>query len=398
MKKRHIALVGGHLTCALATISALRQKEPGIDLIFLGRKYPMEGDPSLSAEYQIIPKLGIKFLSMVTGRLQRRVTKYTICSLAKIPFGFFQSFWYLTREKPDVICSFGGYLSFPVVFAGWILGISSITHEQSVIPGLATKLNSLFVKKVAISWPQTKKYLKNKKIILTGNPIRKEIFRTQASDSKLKKFLNSTLSPKPYPLIYITGGNQGSHFINEAIGKILPKLLKKYFVIHQTGDSKIYNDYEELSSQFTLRRQSYGASATVHSSQWVKRYFLTKYIDSADIGAVLARADLVISRAGANMVTELLALGKPAILIPLPWAAGSEQEANAQLLQEVGIGKVLSQEKITPQSLFQSIDEVTQNLFSFKKNALEAKKLVKPEAAEKLAGEVLNLLKSAKRE
>lgn len=379
MKKIKIAICGGHLTCALATISALHQKEPGVEIIFFGRKHPMEGDPSLSAEYQIIPKLGIKFLPIMAGRLQRRLTKYTLNSLVKIPLGFLQSFCYLAREKPQVICSFGGYLSFPVVSAGWILGIPSITHEQSVVSGLATKLNSFFVKKIAISWSETGKYLKNKKVVLTGNPIRKEIFEMQASDFKLKEFLRNIQSYKGRPLIYITGGNQGSHFINETIGEILPRLLKSYFLIHQTGDSKIYHDYEDLVTSYRSRVKS-------------KRYFVTKYIDSADIGAVLNKADLVVSRAGANLVTELLALGKPAILIPLPWAGGSEQEENAKLAEEAGVGQILSQEKLTSYILAQSIDKAIQNLENFKKNALKAKQLIKLDAAERLAEEVLSLV------
>jgi UDP-N-acetylglucosamine--N-acetylmuramyl-(pentapeptide) pyrophosphoryl-undecaprenol N-acetylglucosamine transferase len=119
---------------------------------------------------------------------------------------------------------------------------------------------------------------------------------------------------------------------------------------------------------------------------------VTKYIDSADIGAVLNKADLVVSRAGANLVTELLALGKPAILIPLPWAGGSEQEENAKLAEEAGVGQILSQEKLTSYILAQSIDKAIQNLENFKKNALKAKQLIKLDAAERLAEEVLSLV------
>jgi len=380
MRKIKVAITGGHLTCALATISALRKNDSGIEIVFFGRKHSMEGDASFSAEYKIIPKMGIKFLSIESGRIQRRFTKYTLSSLTKIPWGFLQSFYYIAREKPDVICSFGGYLSSPVVFAGWLFGIPSITHEQSVIPGLACKFNSLFVNKIAISWPQTRKYLKNNKVVLTGNPIRKEVFAVNPSDPKLKKFLDFASHSKRHPLIYVTGGNQGSHFLNNTIKNILPKLLENYFVIHQTGDSKIYHDYEDLVTSY--KSQVLGG-----------RYFVTKYIDSVDVGAVLNKADLVVSRAGANTVTELLALGKPAILIPLPWSGGKEQQENARIIQEVGIGQVLLQENLTPYSLVQSIDNAIANLKNFKKNVLKAKMLVKLDAAERLANEILNLVK-----
>jgi len=380
-RKTKIAICGGHLTCALATISILRQKKPDVEIIFFGRKHSMEGDRSFSAEYKIIHKLGIKFLPLTTGRLQRSFTRYTVISLAKIPLGFIQSFYYLAKEKPDVICSFGGYLSFPVVFSGWLLGIPSITHEQSVVFGLATKLNSFFVKKIAVSWPQTVQNIKNKKIVLTGNPIRQEIFNTQVSDSELKKFLtNVEISKKP--LIYITGGNQGSHFLNEIVGKILPTLLENYFVIHQTGDTKIYKDYERLNSQFRAEM-----------SELRDRYFLTKYIDLEDIGGVFNVCDLVVSRSGANIVTELLALGKPAILIPLPWAGSDEQEKNARLIEESGIGLILSQKEITPQLLVQSINKAIANLANYKAKALQAKKLIRFDAAAGLAAEVLELAK-----
>jgi len=156
--RKKIVVTGGHLTPALAVIEKLRQD--GWQIVFFGRKHALEGDPAVSVEYKILKEQGIPFVNLTSGRLQRSLTRYTISSLLKIPLGLIQSFYYLLKFKPNVILSFGGYLALPVALAGWILRIPIVTHEQSVIPGLATRIITHFAKKICVSWPQTMEMLK----------------------------------------------------------------------------------------------------------------------------------------------------------------------------------------------------------------------------------------------
>lgn len=363
MKK--LVITGGHLTPALAVIKKLK-KEGDWQILFIGRKQTMEGDRALSIESQIIPQLGVDFVSIDAGRIQRRFTpRHFLLALFKIPLGFFQALFYVAKFRPDVILSFGGYLAVPVVLAGWLFGIPIITHEQSVIPGLATRLITPFAKKIAVSWQETLKYFPKKKVVLTGNPVREEILQMSNVKSQMSKVKT----------IYFTGGNQGSHVINEVVRKCLPELLKKYRVIHQCGTVEYYNDYEKLK-------------AYSHP-----RYKLARWFDSKEVAEILKKTDLVVSRAGANIIFELAFLGKPAILIPLP--SGTEQLINAKILADIGLAKVLLQEKLTAKSLIQSIKSMMSDLEEYKKRGQRAKKLVKVDASEQLIEQVKKCLRKA---
>jgi len=357
---KKIVITGGVLTPALAVIDELTRRG-GWEIYYLGRKYTMEGGKTISVESIIIPERGVNFIPFSPGRLQRRFTRHTVPSLLRVPLGFFQAFWLVRKIKPEVILSFGGYVSVPVVMAGWLLRVPILTHEQTVVFGLASKINTFFAKKVAVSFPQSLAHFSKSKGVLTGNPIRKEVFKVQEPAFKIESSL---------PLIYVTGGNQGSHVINISLLEILPKLLEKYMIIHQSGD----RDYESLNQQSR------------------KNYFLVPFIDSQDIGWVLNKASLVVSRAGANTVCELAALGKPSLFIPIPWAYMDEQTKNAQMLVETGTAEILSQEKLSGNSLFEAINSMIGKLDTYQSHSEEAKKLVVYDASKKLVEELLKIL------
>lgn len=369
MKKR-IVITGGHLTPALAVIEEL-QKRGGWEIYFFGRKYAAEGEKVPSLESLIIPEKGIWFIPISAGRLQKKFTRYTIPAALKIPLGFFQAFFHLLRLRPKVILSFGGYVSVPVVVAGWPLGIPAVTHEQTTVAGRATKINSFFAKKICISWPQTTWMFPKKKSVLTGNPIRQEIFKVNQKLWQALKF------EKGRPLILVTGGNQGSHAVNLAVEGCLKKILAKYNLFQQTGHLQALGDFERLEK---LRSQL--------PPNLQRRYHLKKYIFGEEWGTLLSRADLVVSRAGMNTLTELAALGKPLLLIPHPWVPKDEQTKNAQMLKEAGLAEILPQEKLTPRLLFKMIEKMIKNLGFYQSNSIKAKKLVKLNAASKIADEV----------
>lgn len=371
-----ILITGTHFTPAQAVIEELKSY-PDIKLIYLGRKYTREGDSSPSLESQVLPKLGVKFIPIISGRLQRSFTFYTLPSLLKIPIGFIQSFYYLIKERPDVILSFGGYLAVPVVICGWFLSVPIIIHEQTLVSGLANKISALFADKIAVSFSEHK-LGKSNKAVLTGNPLRAEIINPLSPSPLYQKFINSAKKEK-LPLILITGGNQGSHTINENIAEILDSLTKIAYVIHQTGDSK-FEDFEKLIIQKERLANS-------------DCYLPSKWIDGADLGAVMSEADLVISRAGMNTLQELAYYQVPTLLIPLPYVSSDEQSVNAHFFKNLGLAQVLSQNDLTSQKLMSEIEKMLENIVNLKKEAQIASKVIIPDAAKRLALETVILAK-----
>ena len=360
-------ITGGHLTPALATIEELR-KDPEVEIIFIGRSRATEGDKTPSAESIVIPNMGIKFYSINAGRFQRRFTRFTLWSLSKVPVGFVQALGILSRERPNSILSFGSYVAAPVVLAGWVLGIPIITHEQTVKGGLSNRFISRFAKKIAVAWEHSLNEFPKEKAILVGNPVRAELLN-------LKKKRVSR------PVIYITGGNQGAHAINEMVLDILKDLLTDYEVVHQTGGSEVYKDFETLSA---LMDQLQTKLRT--------RYTLGKWFDTAETVNIFSKATVVVGRSGANTVVETMALGIPAVYIPLPISANNEQTKNAKIMEGLGAAVILPQDRLTPKRLLAAIRLVVADYDKYKKAAKNAQKVLKLDAASLLAAETLKLI------
>lgn len=373
-----ILITGTHLTPALAVIDQFK-KDSNIDLVYVGRSSTMEGDNTKSAESRIFSDLGVKFLPLISGRLQRRLTPYTILSVFKIPIGFIQAIYYLLMEKPDVVLSFGGYISVPVVICSWLLNIKIIIHEQTLVSGFANRISSYFADQIAVSFPQERLF-KNKNVIVTGNPIRQEILNPieSSADKEINKIINLSKKEEK-PLIFITGGNQGAHVINMAISENINKFMEQGLIIHQTGDSK-YKDFEKLS----LLKSSLSNP---------ERYLVRKWINGRDLGLILKNIDLTISRAGINTLQELSYYNIPTIAIPLPDFLGKEQTVNAKYFERFGLVKILYQKNLTSENLLAEIRLMLKNLDNMKKKAMGAKNIIIPDAAKRLALETIILAK-----
>lgn len=337
--KRIIVLTGGHgATTALPVVEELkrRSKKKLIwDIYWIGTSKAFEGKKIPSIESKILPKSGVKFKNIITGRVQRKFTFWTIPSLLKTPIGLLQAFFMLLTIKPKVILSFGGFASFPVVVSGWILRIPIVIHEQTSQAGRANRLSSIFADQILVARESSLKYFPSNKTIVCGNPIIKEI-----EDILPKKSLAAV------PTIYITGGSRGSVSLNSVIFDVVDQLLKDHKVIHQTG----HIDYEK----FMRLKKSL-------SKQRASRYQVAAEIDPFRIHQLFKKADLVISRAGANTVAEIIAAKRPAILIPLPISYLNEQLGNAQYAQQFGVAQVLDQRTLTGKKLLDRIEIVFRN-------------------------------------
>lgn len=356
---RRIVITGGHLTPALAVLDALQNKKD-YQVVFFGRKKATDGSNNLSAEFREISKRNVPFVNIVSGRLTRKFTKYTISSLLKIPLGVLMSFVYLVRYRPALVVSFGGYLSAPVVFGAWLLGIDSVTHEQAMVPGFANRINSLFVKKIFLSWEQTKDYFPKEKCQVIGTPQPQSLFKNSAGDKKVKAFLE-----RKGEMVVVAGGSQGSHVINNLIFENLD-LFAGSLVFHQIGTADYKGDHAKAAR---IKKNN---------------YFAVDYVSPEDIGAVFARAKFVISRSGANTVWDLAVLGKPAILIPLAIAAADEQTKNAKILEVAGSAIIIRQQDLSRQTLKKTIEKMEENLPEFEKNAKAFQKTLPQDSTAKL--------------
>lgn len=334
--KRRIVLTGGHAaTTALATAEELKKsaKIPW-DIHWIGTESALEGKRAPTLGALVFPEK-VAYHPIIAGRLQRRFTIWTIPSILKIPIGFVHALFILLKIRPSIILSFGGFAAFPVVFVGWLMAIPVIIHEQTSVVGRANKISAIFAKKIAISRPTSAKYFPRRKTILVGNPILSGIFKIP--------FKNKPGCP---PTLFITAGSRGSQFINSLINQIIKELLAKFVVIHQTG----YLDYEKFE------RVKNSLDRNLKSN-----YIVYSVINPGKMVDVYSQSDIVISRAGANTVSELIATKRPSILIPIPFSYKDEQNKNAQFAQKLGIAKVLPQEKLTAQKLVRQVNKVYEN-------------------------------------
>ncbi|MCL5090558.1 MAG: UDP-N-acetylglucosamine--N-acetylmuramyl-(pentapeptide) pyrophosphoryl-undecaprenol N-acetylglucosamine transferase [Patescibacteria group bacterium] len=356
-----IVITGGHHNSALLVAEALREK--GHEVYWLGHKYSMLGDKKPSAEYLEVTQKGLPFFEIKAGKLQKNFHFWL--NFLRIPLGFEQSYRILKEIKPDLIFSFGGYLALPVALVGNILRIPIVTHEQTVVSGLANKQIAKVAKKIFLTFPSSVKYFPGEKVVVTGLPLRPEIFY------RGKKLFNNKKRT-----LYFTGGKQGAHVLNLEIFKILPQLLEKFNIIHQCGSNSLFNDF----GQANILREELGEKT--------KDYLVKEYFFEKEIGQVFYSADFVVSRAGAHTVYELMSLEKPAILIPIPWSSNHEQEENAKMLRDLGLAEILPQEDLEKGKLLETVLEFEKNLEKYKLS----KPITSPLAAiEKIVEEIEKL-------
>ena len=309
-----IFITGGHFTPAISIYKKL-EKYNKYNLYYIGVKHTILFDKSYSQEYIYSKKNNINFLSISTGKLYRYIGIEAILSLIKIPIGFIQSLLYIIKYKPSLIIAFGSYVSVPIILSAKIFNIKIYSHIQTIQPGISDKISSKYSNKIFISWKETEQYIKNKnKTVYTGNILRDEVF---ANNTNEFDFQNND------PILYITGGNQGSYTINQIIFKSLEPLLTQYNIVHQIGTNTIYKDYDK---SLKLKDQL--------DNKLRNKYIPKENIWGNRVGGILNKSDIIIGRSGANTVYEVLALNKKAIFIPLSNGGKNDQKYNSKLAQK----------------------------------------------------------------
>ncbi|MEK7559294.1 MAG: UDP-N-acetylglucosamine--N-acetylmuramyl-(pentapeptide) pyrophosphoryl-undecaprenol N-acetylglucosamine transferase [Patescibacteria group bacterium] len=332
-----IAIIGGHLSPALSIIEKIPEEW---DVVFIGRKYIFEGDKAISLEYKTIKELGVEFENLNTGRFQRKFTRSTIPSLLKLPKGFYSAIRILNKHKPDVILGFGGYIQLPVIVAAFFKKIPVVIHEQTLEAGISNQICAKFAKKICISWESSARFFPKEKTVITGIPLRKDTVKiNKTKPSELRRIQQ----------IFITGGSSGSHFINEAVEKSILEILY-YKIIHQTGDSRKFNDFERLSE---IKENL--------PEKLRKNYIIKKFINPSEFSDLIGESDLIISRAGINTISEIIFFKKPCILIPIPFAQKNEQFKNSLFLKNLGLAEIIEQKNTTSNLLIQKIQIMLKN-------------------------------------
>lgn len=327
MSKYKIIMTGGgsagHVTPNLALVPKLESL--GFDIKYIGSKKGIEND--------IIKKANIPFYSISSGKLRRYFDIKNFSDPFKVIKGVGDALRILSKEKPDIVFSKGGFVTVPVVIAASMKKIPVVSHESDFTPGLANKIAGRFCDKLCVTFPESLKYIEGNKGILTGTPIREELFR--GNKEKGRRFCNFKDDKET---MLIIGGSLGAKVINDTVRNDIDRLLKSYNIIHLCGKNNLD---EKLNNK--------------------EGYIQLEYV-SEELPDLMEYADLVISRAGANVIFELLALRKPHILIPLSAKASrGDQVLNAKSFKKSGYSVVIEEEELTTDKLHQELKELSIN-------------------------------------
>ncbi|MCL2605361.1 MAG: undecaprenyldiphospho-muramoylpentapeptide beta-N-acetylglucosaminyltransferase [Defluviitaleaceae bacterium] len=332
MKK--IILTGGgtagHVTPHLALIPAL--KEAGFEIHYIGSRTGIERTLAEDA--------GLPYYPIASGKLRRYMDIKNVTDMFRVIKGLADSLKILRRVKPDMVFSKGGFVTVPVLMAARMLKIPAVIHESDLTPGLANRLAAPFAKRICVSFPETLAYIPKKKGVLTGLPIRPELLNGSRIQGLAKCGFDKNDAK---PILLVTGGSQGAAVINACVREVLPRLIKNYRVIHLCGKGNLINAPQPGYIEF-------------------------EYVQDG-LADLYAAADIVLSRAGAGTLFELLAMKKPHLLIPLSKGASrGDQILNAESFSKQGFSAVLPEDEMTPERLLAEINTLYDKRYDFIKN------------------------------
>lgn len=354
-----IIFTGGGTLGSVSPLLALSQdmQASGMECEFLwvGTKH--------GPEAFFIREYNIPYRSIPSGKFRRYFSLQNFFDPLFVFFGFIFSFFLLLRRRPSLIISAGGYVGVPLIWAGWLLRVPALVHQQDALPGLANKLTAPFAAKITVTFERSLKYFGSKKSVITGNPVRHDLIFRDEDRGRAYEFFGFS---KLFPVVLILGGGTGASALNEIILQSLEKLLSFCQVIHSAGRGKM------------------NIIAT-HS-----RYRSFEFLDRETLKLAYAAADLVVSRAGMSTLTELAFLKKPAIFIPIP---SSHQEENINEFTRYNACMVLHQHELTAENFSQAIREVLFDHPLLHALSRNIGKVLLPDANARMLSEIVKILK-----
>jgi UDP-N-acetylglucosamine--N-acetylmuramyl-(pentapeptide) pyrophosphoryl-undecaprenol N-acetylglucosamine transferase len=364
MNKKYKILVsgggtGGHIFPAIAIANELKERLNNAEIQFVGAKGKMEMEK--------VPMAGYEITGLNISGIQRKLTFKNLSFPFKVISSYLRSLSIIRKFKPDICIGTGGYASAPLLFAASGKKIPTLIHEQNAFPGITNKLLSKKASVVCVSYPGMEKYFPKDKIVVTGNPIRKQILNNDVTQEEARKFFNID---KNKPTLLIIGGSQGAKKINDAVAQNIESILALGIqIIWQTGEIS----FESLKSSLPERNE----------------ISLHKFIQKMEMA--YSACDFIISRAGAIAIAEIISSSKPAIFVPLPSAAEDHQTKNAMSLVDGNAGLIVKESEINNEIL----PELEKLSFSKELQANiinNLKKFNHPKASEKIADQVIKLI------
>jgi UDP-N-acetylglucosamine--N-acetylmuramyl-(pentapeptide) pyrophosphoryl-undecaprenol N-acetylglucosamine transferase len=346
---------GGHLYPGIAVAQELRRWDPRARIMFIGSRGGMERE--------IVAREGYRYFEIDASGLVRRRVREQLTALVQLMQGFAQAVQVLRRVQPQVVLGLGSYVSAPVMLAAGLLGIPRLIHEQNVLPGLTNRLLGHLVTRVAVSFEESLARFPKGKAVLTGNPVRPQFLEVQRRPHE----------PNGRFHVLAFGGSRGAHRLNQTMLEALPLVAdvwESLWVVHQTGEH-----------DFPLVQKTYDEGRFPGVVQ--------AYIEA--MAAAYAAADLVVSRAGATTIAELTVTGRPAILVPFPFAANRHQDHNACIMALAGAAEVVQDANLTGAWLAERLRHYLRHPQEVADMAARSRTLGHPDAATRVAHLCLGL-------
>ena len=337
-------------------------KDPGNKVIFVSTGNPFESS--------VLDKAGFTLEKITVEGIKGRGILRQLRSIWKIPMGIFESIRIINNFKPDLVMGVGSYAAGPVAIGAWFMRKKIVLHEQNILPGITNRILSRFSDRIYVSFKNTKANFNPKKVLYTGNPLRKALI--QIANSSTDNYTVSSADGDAFTVL-ILGGSQGAHSINEAVIDSLEHFKEKnnFYFIHQTGKQ----DEEKVKKAYKDR----GILCRV------KPFF-------DDMATQYQSANLIICRSGATTVAELAVVGKGIIFIPFPFAADNHQVLNARTFTEAGAAEMILQQDLTGRVLAERIEYYSSNEQALELMVTNSKKLGRPDAAEVIIKDCYRLL------
>ncbi|MDD3190280.1 MAG: undecaprenyldiphospho-muramoylpentapeptide beta-N-acetylglucosaminyltransferase [Candidatus Pacebacteria bacterium] len=319
---------GGHLIPLLSVVSEIKKRDADAEFLFVGPKSDFN---------ESLREAGIEVKEVKAGKLRRYFSLQNFSDIFKVLVGIDEAFFHILKFKPDVVFSKGGFASVPAVVAASYLRIPILTHESDTVPGLSNKIIGRLAKKVFISFPQSRNYFLDSKIIVSGNPIREDIL--EGDKPYARRFFGLL---ENLPVVLVFGGSQGAQKINELLLGSLDEILFEFQVIHICGNRN-FKEIKERTDALDLKYRD--------------RYRAYPYLGE-EMKDAFALADFVVSRAGASSLSEIIALEKPSLIIPLPSAANNHQYHNAKYFADQGMIMLAEEKDLSSGKFLEKMEEL----------------------------------------
>lgn len=359
---------GGHINPALAIAQKVRNENPSNEILYVGTKEGLESE--------LVPKAGFNFKYVTAKYLRRKISFENVKTLFASIKGVMEAAKIINEFKPDIVVGTGGYVCGPVVLAASLKKIPTMIHEQNVFPGITNKMLSKFVDVIGISFAEAERYFpeeSRKKLVLVGNPVRKDILTADRRKSRTKLNLRPDVT-----LIYSFGGSGGQLSLNEAIIDVIKKYngQKNIKIIHVTGKKLFASFMDEIKKENII----------LENNIEILDYMY-------DAATALSASDIVIGSAGAITIAEITVTGVPSILIPKTYTAENHQEYNARALEKEGASRVILERDLDGSALIKEIEEIIDNKNVLKTMSLNSKRMGNTDVENKIYESMLNLIK-----